>query len=166
MLLIFPCPGTIPVPSCWPSWQMSCCVPPSSSCAAAAPSHLSTAPTIAPMPSVGVDPTPSPSGSGRGMRLSPSAASKPARKRMPHLAVCDAVANRWASAQAVLPPPSGSRFQTRWFLHLPLLRRHQAAVQETFFWSWTGLLNALDWRRHPSLHRSGSRTVSSHRLRD
>jgi hypothetical protein len=32
MLLLFPCPGTIPVPSCWPSCQTSCCVPPSSGC--------------------------------------------------------------------------------------------------------------------------------------
>jgi hypothetical protein len=50
MLLLFPCPGTIPVPSCKPSCQMSCCAPPSSGCVAASLSRLSTAPTTAPTP--------------------------------------------------------------------------------------------------------------------
>ncbi len=48
MLLLFPCPGTIPVPSCRLSCQTSCCVPPSSGCAVVASSRLSTAPTTAP----------------------------------------------------------------------------------------------------------------------
>jgi hypothetical protein len=93
MLLSFLCPGTIPVPSCRSSYQMSCCGPPSSGCAAASPSCLSTSPTTAPTPSCSVDPAPSPLGSGRGTRSSPSAASRPEQKRMPHLAVRDAVAN-------------------------------------------------------------------------
>ncbi len=54
MLLLFPCPGTIPAPSCWPSCQTSCCAPTLSGCAAAASSHLSTAPTQ----SCSVDPPP------------------------------------------------------------------------------------------------------------
>ncbi len=60
---------------------------------------------------------------------------------MPHLAVRDTAADRQALArqpnqplptQAVQLLPSGSRFQTCWFLHLQLGRR-QEAVQEQFF---------------------------------
>jgi hypothetical protein len=98
MLLLFPCPGTIPTSSCRPSCQMSCCSPPLSGCAAGASSLLSTAPMTAPMQSCGMDPAPSPSQGGR-MRSSPSAASRPARK--PHLAACDATADRQASVQAI-----------------------------------------------------------------
>jgi hypothetical protein len=137
-------------------------VPPSSGCAEAASSRLSTAPR----PSCGVDPAPSPSGLGRGMRSSPSAASRPKQKQTPHLAVRDAVDDCRASAQAVPPPPSGSCFHTCWFLRLPLLRRCQAMVQKQFFLSGTGFLDALDQRRHPSLHSRGTCTVSGHRLRD
>ncbi len=94
-----------------------------------------------PMPSCGGDPAPTTSGLGRGTRSSLSAASRPTRKRMPHLAVLHTAANRQASTQAVPPPPSGSRFQTLWFLHLPLLRGHPATVQEPFFRSRTGFLH-------------------------
>ncbi len=41
MLLLFPCPCTIPVPSCRPSCQTSCSTPPSSGCAATLSSRLS-----------------------------------------------------------------------------------------------------------------------------
>jgi hypothetical protein len=61
-------------------------------------------------------PAPSPSESGRGTRWLPSAAA----------------ADRGARAQGVLPQPSGSRFQTRWSLHLPLLRRRHETVLEPF----------------------------------
>jgi hypothetical protein len=115
MLLLFPCPGTIPVSSCWPSCQMSCCAPPSSDCVAAASSLLFTALTTAPTPSCGGDPASSPSGSGRVTRLSPPATLRPARKRMPHLAVRYAAADHWASAQVVPPPPSGYRCRTAGF---------------------------------------------------
>jgi hypothetical protein len=80
---------------------------------------LSTTPMTTPTPSCSVDPTPSPSGLGPEMRLSRSAASRPARKWTPRLAVRDAAADH-ASAHPVLLPPSGSRFETRWFLHLLL----------------------------------------------
>ncbi len=108
MLLLFPCPGTISVPSCWPSCQTSCCAPPSSGCAAAASPRLSTTPMTAPTPSCGMDPTPSPSGSGHGTRLSLSAASRAARKGTPHL-------------QSVTP-----WLTTRQVLRLS--RRHQAGL--------------------------------------
>jgi hypothetical protein len=76
-----------------------------------------------PLPlSCGGDPAPSPSESGCGTRLSTSATSRPVRKRMPHLAARDAEADCRPRTQAVLPPPSGSRFQTSWFLLL-LFRR-------------------------------------------
>jgi hypothetical protein len=87
-------------------------MPPSSGCVAAAASRLSTAPTLL----CSGDPAPSLSGSGRGTRWSPSAASRPALKQKPHLAVRNAAADRRASAQAVPPPQGGSHFQTRWFL--------------------------------------------------
>jgi hypothetical protein len=166
MLLLFPCPGTIPAPGSRPSCQKSCCAPPSSGCAVVASPHLSIAPMMAPMPSCSLDPAPSPSRSGHGTRTSPSAASRPAWKRTPHLAVQDAAADLQASALAVPPPPSGSHFQTRWFPHLPSLRCCQATVQEPIFWSRAGFLHALDLRHHPSLHSSGNHTVSGHRLRD
>ncbi len=114
----------------------------------------------APMLSCGVDPSPSPSGSGPGTRSSPSATSRPAWKRTPCVAVRDAAADCWASAKAVLPPPSISRFQTRWILHLLLPMHCQPMVQELFFWSRTSFLHTLDQRRHPCLHSTGTRTVS------
>ncbi len=61
MLLLFPCPGTISVPSCWPSCQTSCCAPPLSGCITAASSRLSTAPTMTRTPSCGRGSAPSPS---------------------------------------------------------------------------------------------------------
>jgi hypothetical protein len=165
MLLLFLCSDTIPVSSCRPSCEASCCKPHLSGCGTVASSHLSTAPMTAPTPSCGMDPATSPSGSGCRMRTSLSATSKPAQKWTPCLAVHDAVADRWASTQAAPPPPSGSHFQTRWFLHLLLLRCRQATVQELFFQSQTGFLHALDRRRHPCLYSSGTRTVSGHRHR-
>ncbi len=154
MLLLFPCPGTIPASSCLSSCQTSCCVPPLSGCAAATLCSLSPAPTTAPKPSCSVDPTPSPSESGHGTRSSMPAASRPAWQQTPHLAACDAAVDCRVSAQAVPSPPSGSRLQTRWFLHLLFVRCRQATVQEPFFRSLTGFLHALDWQCHPSLHSS------------
>ncbi len=100
LLLLFPCPGTIAVHSCW----QSCCAPPLSGCVAVASSRLSTAPVL----SCSRDPAPSPSGSDRGMRLSPSAASRTARKQT------------WQSA--TLRPTAGQA-----------LRRPPAATKRVFF---------------------------------
>ncbi len=166
MLLLFLCPGTISVPSCRPSCQMSCCAPPLPGFVMMVSSDLSTTPTTAPMPSCGVDPAPSSSGSGRGTRSSPSGTSRPAPKQKPRLVVRNVAADCRASTQFVLPPPSGSHFQTHWFLLLLLLRHSQARVQKPFFRSRTGFLHALDQRRPPCLHSSGTRTVSSHHHRD
>ncbi len=152
-MLLFPCPGTIPVSSCRSSCQTSCCAPPSSGCATVASSCLSTAPTAAPTLSCSVDPAPSPSESGRGTR-------------MPHLEARDVAADRWTSTQVVLLPPSGSCLQTLWFLCLLYLRRRQVTVQELFFRSWTGFLHALDRWCHPSLHSSGTCAASGHLLRE
>ncbi len=151
-----------PVLSCRLSCQTSCCVPPSSGCAAAVLSHLSTAL----MPFCSMDPLlHCPVESGHGTRSSPSAALRPAPMRTPCLAVSDAAADRRASARTVPPPPSRSRFQTRWYLHHLLNRRRQATVQEPFFRSLTGFLHTLYWRRHHSLHSSSTQTASSHRHR-
>jgi hypothetical protein len=57
--------------------------------------------------------------------------------RMPHLVVCDTLADGKASAKAIMLPPSGSHLQTRWYLRLLLLRCRQCTVQELFFRSWT-----------------------------
>ncbi len=84
-----------------------------------------------PTPICAVDPAPSPSKSGPGMRSSPSATSRPAWPRTPSPAAHVAAADCWVPAQAVLSQPSGSRFQTCWFLHLPLQRRHEM-VPEPF----------------------------------
>jgi hypothetical protein len=71
-----------------------------------------------PTPFCAMAPAPSPSESGHRMRSSLSAALRHARQRTPHLAARVAAADRWVRAQAVLPLPSGSRFQTHWFLRL------------------------------------------------
>jgi hypothetical protein len=162
MLFLFSCPGTIPAPSCWPSCQTSCCAPPSPGCAAAASSCLSTTPLMAPTPSCRVNPQGWVAGQGclhqppqglhgSGRHTWQSATPQPTAGQAP----------RWSRL-----PPSRSHFQTRWLPCLPLLRRRQATVQEPFFRSRTGFLHALYRRRHPSLHSSGTRTVSSHCLRD
>jgi hypothetical protein len=80
---------------------------------------------------------PSPSESGSGTRSSQSPASRPGRMHTSHLAVSNAAADCRASAQAVPLPPSGSRFQTHWYLHLLLIRRRKATDQEPFFRSLT-----------------------------
>jgi hypothetical protein len=93
------------------------------------------------------------------MRWLPSAASRLARPRTPRLAACIAAADRRVRAQAVLPQPSRSRFQTRCFLHPPLLRRHHATVLEPFSYPVRRFLHAQDRQHLHSLHRRG--TVSS-----
>ncbi len=65
----------------------------------------------------------------------------------------------------VLPQPSGSRFQTRWFLCLLLHRRRHATVPEPFSYPARRVLHVLDWRRLHSLHKRGTRPVSGHRPR-
>jgi hypothetical protein len=62
-----------------------------------------------------MDPAPSPSGSGHGTGTSLSAASRPGSTWTPHLAVCNAVADPWASVQAVPAQPSRSRFRPAGF---------------------------------------------------
>ncbi len=163
MLLLFLCPGTIPVPSCQPSCQTSRCAPPSSGCAATASSRLSTTPTTAPTPSCSVDPSLSPSGSGRGMRSSPSADSRPAwnatpgslRRRSRPPGECPggtAATKQVLSSDSLVSSPSSSQTP---------LNDGPGTIR-----SRTGFLHALDQWRNPSLHSSGTRTVSGHRHRD
>jgi hypothetical protein len=89
-----------------------------------------------------------------------------------HLKACTAVdttpgsphhrADRGARAQAVLLQPSGSHFQTHWFLHLLLLRRRHKTVLEPFSYLVRRFLHARDrWHLH-SLHRRGTRPVNRH----
>ncbi len=100
-------------------------------------------------------PTPSPSESGPRMRSSPSAASRLARPRTPRLAACVAAADHRVCTQAVLPQPSGSRFQTRWFLHLPPRHCHET-VPKPFSYPARRFLHARDrWRLH-RCHRRGN----------
>jgi hypothetical protein len=115
--------GTILAPSCPGICQPSCSPPPSSGSVRAAWFQPFSRSTTAPTQSCAAAPAPSPSESGRGTRWLPSAALRLARPRTPRLAAHIAAADRLARAQAVLPQPSGSRFQTRWFLHLLLLWR-------------------------------------------
>ncbi len=112
-----------------------------------------------------VAPAPSPSESGRGTRWSASAALRLARPQTPCLAAHVSVADCRACAQAVLPQSSGSRFQTRWSLHLPLLRRRHETVPEPFSYPARRFLHARDRRSLHSLHRRGTRLVNGHRPR-
>ncbi len=75
------------------------------------------------------------------------------------LAARHATADRQAHAQAVLPQPSGSRFQTHWFLHLLLLWRHHKTILEPFSYPVRRFLHAREWRRLHRLHRPGTRPV-------
>jgi hypothetical protein len=95
------------------------------------------------------------------MRSSPSAASRLARPRTPCLAARVAAAGRRVRTQAALPPPSGSRFLTRWFLHLPSRRRHET-VPLPFFYPARRFLHARDRRRLHRCHRRGTRPVNGH----
>ncbi len=104
----------IRVACCLKSCHPNSFAPPSSGCAKAALSPLSSAPMTAPMLSCAGDPALSPSESGQGTRLSPSAACRLARMRTPHLAVRDAVTDHQALAcgQAIHRPPTIWRYLT------------------------------------------------------
>jgi hypothetical protein len=164
MFLLFNCPGTIIVPSCGTSCQATSSPPPSSGSVGAASSHPFTRSTTAPTPSYAAGSAPSPSEWGPETRSSPSAASRPAWPRMPRLAACVAAAGHRIRTQATLPPPSGSRFQTRWFLHLPPQRRHET-VLEPFSYPARRFLHAWDRRRLHRCHRRGTRPINGHRPR-
>ncbi len=159
------CLGTILAPSCPASCQPSCSPHPSSGSVGAAWFHPFSGSTTAPTRSCAAGPAPSPSESGRGTRWLPSAALRLARPRMPRLAARVAVADRWASAQAVLRQPSGSRSRTCWSLHLLLLRRRHVMVPEPFSYPERRFLHTQDRRRLHSLHRRGTRLVNGHRPR-
>jgi hypothetical protein len=67
--------------------------------------------------------------------------------------------------KAVQLQPSGSRFQTRWFFHLPLYRRHHVTVPEPFSYPARRFLHARDRQRFHSLLRRGTRPVNEHHPR-
>jgi hypothetical protein len=119
---------------------------------------------MAPTPFCTAAPAPSPSESGHGARSSPSAASRPAQQRTPSLAARITAADCRVRTQAVLPQPNRSRFQTRWYLHLPIWRRLER-VPEPFSYPAKRFLHARDWRRHHRLYRSGTHPVNGHRHR-
>jgi hypothetical protein len=82
--------------------------------------------------------------------------------RTPRLAACVAAADCWACAQAVLPQPSGCRFQTRRFLRLLLHRRCHGTMLEPFSYPARRFLHTWDQRRLHSLHKHGTRPNSEH----
>jgi hypothetical protein len=164
MFLLFLCPGTILAPSCRTSCQATFFPPPSSGSIGAASFHPFSRSTTAPTPSLATGSAPSPSESGPETRSSPSAASRLVRLRTPRLAACVAAAGRRVRTQAALPPPSRSRFQTRWFLRLPSWRRHEM-VPELFSYPARRFLHTRDRRRLHRCHRPGTRPVNGHRLR-
>jgi hypothetical protein len=63
--------------------------------------------------------------------------------------------------QAVLPQPSGSLFQTRWFLHILFWRCHEM-VPEPFSYPARRFLHARDRRRHHRCHRHSTSPVNGH----
>ncbi len=164
MFLLFLCLGTILAPSCRTSCQATSSPPPSSGSVGAASSHPFNCSTTAPTPSCAADPAPSPSELGLGMRSSPSATSRLAWPRTPHLAARVAATDCQVRTQEIPRQPSGSRFQTRWFLHLPLRRRHET-VPEPFSNPARRFLHTRDRRRHHRCHRRGTHPVNGHRHR-
>jgi hypothetical protein len=165
MFLLPFCLGTILALTCPVSCQPSCSLPPSSGFVGMAWFHPFSRFTTAPTQSCAAAPAPSPSKLGRGTRWSLSAALRPARQQTPRLTARVTVADHWARAQVVLPQPSGSRFQTHWFLHLLLLRCRRKTVPEPFSYPVRRFLHARDWWRLHSLHRRGTRPVNRHRPR-
>jgi hypothetical protein len=145
--------------SCRTSCQATSSPPPSSGSVGAPSFHPFSRSTTAPTPSYAAGPAPSPSESGPGTRSSLSAASRLVR---PQTRV--AAAGRRVRTQAALPPPSGSRFQTRWFLHR-LSRRRQETVPEPFSYPARRFLHARDRRRLLRCHRRGTRPINGHRQR-
>ncbi len=166
MGLLLLCLGTILAPSCLASCHPSYSPPPSSGSVGTAWFHPFSRSMTAPTRSCAAVPAPSPSESGRGTRWSPLAASRLERPRTPRLAARVAAADRRARARAVLPQPSGSRFQTRWSLLLHLHRRRHATVPEPFSYPARRFLHARDRRRLHSLHRRGIRPFNRHRPGD
>jgi hypothetical protein len=166
MFLLFLCPGTILAPSCQTSCRATSSPPPSSGSVGVASSHPFSRSTTAPTPSYAADPAPSPSESGPGTRSSPSAASRLLRPGTPRLAARVAAAGRRVRTLAALPPPSRSRFQTRWFLHLLPWLRHKM-VPEPFPYPARRFLHARDRRCLLRCHRRGigTRPVNGHRQR-
>jgi hypothetical protein len=156
MFLLFLCLGTILAPSCRTSCQATSSLPLSSGSVGAASSHPFSRSTTAPLPSCAADPAPSQSESGPGTRSSPTAASRLAWPRTPRLAARVAAADRQVCTQTVLPQPSRSRFQTHWFLHLPLQRCHET-VPEPFSYPARRFLHALH-----RCHRHGTHPVNGH----
>jgi hypothetical protein len=145
------------------SCQPSCSPPPSSGSVGAACFHPFSCFMTAPTWSCTAAPAPSPSESCRGRRWLWSAALRLARPQTPRRAARVTVADRRASARVVLPQPSGSHFQTSWFLHLLLPRRCHKTVLKPFSYPARRFLHAQDQRCLHSLHRSGTRPVSGHR---
>jgi hypothetical protein len=158
--LLFLFLGTILVPSCPASCQPSSSPPPLSGSVMAAWSHLSSRSMTAPMPFCAVAPAPSPSKSGHRTRSSPSAASRPVRQQTSSLAARVTAADCWVRALAVLQP-SGSRFQTHWYLHLTFHRRLET-VLEPFSYPARRFLQSRDQRRHHRFHRRGTHPVNRH----
>jgi hypothetical protein len=162
MFLLLLCLGTVLAPTCPASYQPSCSPPPWSGFVRAAWFHPFSRSTTAPTQFCVAAPAPSPLESGLGARWLSSAASRLARPWMPRLAAHVAAADRQVRTQAVLPQPSGSRFQTRWFLHLNL-RRHHETVPEPFSYPARRFLHAQDRRHLHRCHIRGTRPVNRHR---
>jgi hypothetical protein len=75
-----------------------------------------------------------------------------------------ATADSRVFTQPVLPQPSESHLQTRWFLRL-LHQRHHKMVPETFSYLARRFLHARDRRRLHSLHRHGTPPINGYRPR-
>ncbi len=162
MFLLLLCLGTILAPTCPVSCQPSCSPPPLVWVCRGGPVPPLQPLYDGPYAVCAAAQAPSPSESGHGMRWSPSAVLRLVRQRMSRLAAHLVAADRWARAQAVLPQPSRSCFQTRWYLHLPLLRRRHSTVVEPFSYPARRFLHAWDRRHLHSLHRRCTRPVNGH----
>jgi hypothetical protein len=164
MFLPLLCLGTIQAPSGPASCQLSVSLPSSSGSVSVASFHPFSRSTTTPTPFCTVAPASSPSESGHGTRSLLSATLRPAQQRTPCLAARVAGANRRVRAQAVLPQPRGSCFQTCWFLR-PLPRHRQKTVPEPFSYRARRFLHTRDRQRLHSLHRRGTHPVSGYLTR-
>jgi hypothetical protein len=147
---------------------------PSSGWVVTATSRLSTTPTMAPMLSCCRGPTPSPSGPGCGTRWFPSAASRLAGKRTPHLAVCDAEVDgqtsqvycttlvQYSIRKNSVPVAKKTQLKNGKKLYSVFSKEHQIDTYKLVFGSVSTLLdNLLQPVRH-TLHHVAQNLAVSH----
>jgi hypothetical protein len=159
--------GTILAPICPVSCQLSCSLPPLSGSVGAAWFHpfsrSRTAPTRFCTTATRRSPCSFTIQVGSQEEVVAVSRLKAFTQQTPCLAARVAAEDCRICAQAASPQPSGSRFQTRWFLRFLLPRHRHETVPKPFSYPAGGFCTPGDRRRLHSLHRRGTRPINRHR---